>query len=310
MVWSPTGYFPLALIPRSGRSLGLLLAFSGMFLVSSDALLVRVAEQDSEVDGWTIACMVGLFSSPVAWGLAIRNLGRNLGREIARWRLPLLSTGVLGGIGTTSFLTAVTLTATSNVVAIIASGPIFAAVLSRIALSARTSARTWRAIVLTMTGIVVIIGGSMAGGGINGDLVALLAIMIFAVNLVIWRRYPDLPRTLVVAVTATFTFLITIGPADPSLLDQKALLATLAMGGFFGPVARLCMSTATRHAPPAEVRLFTPVGTIAGSLWVWLWFDEVPATATFIGGAIVVASVFYGLTGPAREVDPEPPRQV
>ena len=28
-----------------------------------------------------------------------------------------------------------------------------------------------------------------------------------------------------------------------------------------------------------------------------------------IGGAIVVAAVFYGLTGAAREVHPQPPRQ-
>jgi|TARA_B100000959_G_C14934275_1_gene605033 drug/metabolite transporter (DMT)-like permease len=280
-----------------------------MFLVSTDALLVRVAERDSAVDGWTIACMVGLFSSPVAWSLAVRNIGRDFGHELVRWRRPLLATGLLGAVGTTSFLTAVTLTATSNVVAIIASGPIFAAVLARIALHERTSMRTWRAIGLTLIGIVVIVGGSMASGGIAGDLIALLAIMVFAVNLVLWRKYPDLPRTLVVAVTATCTFLLTAVPADTNLLDRRALLATLAMGGLFGPIARLCMSTATRHAPPAEVSLFTPVETVAASLWVWLWFDEVPATPTFIGGVIVVASVFYGLTGPAREVDPEPPRQ-
>ena len=296
-------------IPRSGRPLGLLLAFTGMFLVSTDALLVRVAERDSAVDGWTIACMVGLFSSPVAWSLAVRNIGRDFGHELVRWRRPLLATGLLGAVGTTSFLTALTLTATSNVVAIIASGPIFAAVLARIALHERTSMRTWRAIGLTLIGIVVIVGGSMASGGIAGDLIALLAIMVFAVNLVLWRKYPDLPRTLVVAVTATCTFLLTAVPADTNLLDRRALLATLAMGGLFGPIARLCMSTATRHAPPAEVSLFTPVETVAASLWVWLWFDEVPATPTFIGGVIVVASVFYGLTGPAREVDPEPPRQ-
>ena len=296
-------------IPRSGRPLGLLLAFTGMFLVSTDALLVRVAERDSAVDGWTIACMVGLFSSPVAWSLAVRNIGRDFGHELVRWRRPLLVTGLLGAVGTTSFLTAVTLTATSNVVAIIASGPIFAAALARIALHERTSMRTWRAIGLTLIGIVVIVGGSMASGGIAGDLIALLAIMVFAVNLVLWRKYPDLPRTLVVAVTATCTFLLTAVPADTNLLDRRALLATLAMGGLFGPIARLCMSTATRHAPPAEVSLFTPVETVAASLWVWLWFDEVPATPTFIGGVIVVASVFYGLTGPAREVDPEPPRQ-
>ena len=82
------------------------------------------------------------------------------------------------------------------------------------------------------------------------------------------------------------------------------------MGGFFGPIARLCMSTATRHATAAEVSLFTPVETIAASLWVWMWFDEVPPTPTFIGGTIVVVAVFYGLTGPAAEVQAGPPRSL
>jgi len=300
--------FLLDRIPRSGRRLGLLLAFSGMFLVSTDSLLIRVAERDSEVDGWTIAFMVGLFSTPVAWSIAIRSLGRATVPTVVRWKRTLLLTGILGAVGTTSFLTAVTLTAASNVVAIIAAAPIFSAVLARMALRERTSGRTWRAIGATVVGVTVIVGGSMAAGGGGGDLLALVAIIVFSVNLVIWRRYPDLPRTLVVAATATATALATAIPADTSLLDRRALVATLLMGGFFGPTARLCMSTATRHAMAAEVSLFTPVETIAASLWVWMWFDEVPPTPTFIGGTIVVVAVFYGLTGPAAEVQAGPPR--
>ena len=193
--------------------------------------------------------------------------------------------------------------------AIIAACPIFAAVLARFALRERTSGRTWRAIGVTAIGIAVIVRGSMTGGGVGGDLLALVAIGGFSINLVIWRRHPELPRTLVVAVTATFIALVTAVPADVSLLDRRALLATMLMGGFFGPVARLCMSTATRHALAAEVSLFTPVETVAASLWVWLWSDEVPPTPTFIGGTIVVVAVFYGLTGPARETGLVPPRQ-
>ena len=300
---------PLDAIPRSGRQLGLLLAFTGMFLVSTDSLLIRVAERDSEIDGWTIAFMVGLFSTPVAWSMATRSLGRRVLVEAILWRRQLLTTGIVSAIGTTAFLTAVTLTAVSNVVAIIAAGPIFAAVLARIALHERTSGRTWRAIACVLGGITVIVGGSMSGGGVVGDLMALVAIIGFSVNLVIWRRYPDLPRTLVVAMAATMTALLTAWPADLALVDRRAFFATLLMGGLFGPVARLCMSTATRHAPAAEVSMFTPVETVTASLWVWLWFDEVPPTPTFIGGALVVAAVAYGLTGPARKVDPVPPRQ-
>ena len=300
---------PLDAIPRSGRQLGLLLAFTGMFMISTDSLLIRIAERDSQIDGWTIAFMVGLFSTPVAWSMATRSLGRRVLVEAILWRRQLLTTGIVSAIGTTAFLTAVTLTAVSNVVAIIAAGPIFAAVLARIALHERTSGRTWRAIACTLVGITVIVGGSMSNGGVGGDLMALVAIMGFSVNLVIWRRYPDLPRTLVVAMAATMTALLTAWPADLALVDRRAFFATLLMGGLFGPVARLCMSTATRHAPAAEVAMFTPVETVAASLWVWLWFDEVPPTPTFIGGALVIAAVIYGLTGPAREVDPVPPRQ-
>jgi drug/metabolite transporter (DMT)-like permease len=34
-----------------------------------------------------------------------------------------------------------------------------------------------------------------------------------------------------------------------------------------------------------------------GALWAWLGIGEVPAPATFLGGAIVLASVFGGLPG-------------
>ena len=80
----------------------------------------------------------------------------------------------------------------------------------------------------------------------------------------------------------------------------------MAMGIFFGPAARFCMSTATRYAPPAEVSLFTPVETVCATAWVWIWFNEVPPTATFIGAAVVLAAVTYGVTGPAAEVTPTP----
>ena len=289
-------------LPREGRQLGLLLAATGMFLVSTDSLFIRIAD----ADGWTIAFMSSLWSTPVMWGIAVRSLGRELPDRFNRYRRPLLSSSILGSISMTAFVMAVTKTEVANVVAIIAAAPIFAAVIARVALGERASPRTWRAIAVTIVGILVIVGGSLSGDGLSGNLLALFAICCFGVNLSIWRRFPDLPRTLLVALTASSTMLVTAVPAAPSGLDHDALLATLAMGIFFGPAARFCMSTATRYAPPAEVSLFTPVETVCATAWVWLWFDEVPPTATFIGAAVVLAAVTYGVTGPAAEVAPTP----
>ncbi|MEE3252594.1 MAG: EamA family transporter, partial [Actinomycetota bacterium] len=185
-------------LPREGRQLGLLLAATGMFLVSTDSLFIRIAD----ADGWTIAFMSSLWSTPVTWGIAARSLGRSLPDRFNSHRGPLLASSLLGSISMTAFVPAVTKTEVANVVAIIAAAPIFAAVIARIALGEKAAPRTWRAIALTIVGILVIVGGSLSGDGLSGNLLALFAICCFGANLSIWRRSPDLSRILLVALTA------------------------------------------------------------------------------------------------------------
>jgi len=276
---------------RSGRPFGLFLSASGMFIVSTDSLFTRVAR----IDGWTIAFFVGLFSIPSISIIVWKTLGKTVAREINAYKWPLLLSSALAAIGTTAFIQAVTRTAVANVVTIIAGAPIFAGLIAKFAIGEKTSGRIWKAIGGTFIGILIIVSGSLTTGGLDGDLMALLAILVFSTNLVIWRHYKEMSRTLVVLIAPIFIMLFTFIPAQFDALDQRALLCTLGMGLFVGPIARLCMVSATRHASAAEVSMFTPVETIFASLWVWLWFDEVPEITTFIGGFLVLSSVFYGI---------------
>lgn len=280
-------------IRRSQRSLGLLLAGLGMFLVSTDSLFTRIAN----IDGWTVSFLVGLWSIPVTFTLATHQLWGRLRTEVAYFYRPLLISASLSAVATSSFIQAITLTEVANVVAIIAAAPIFASLVARMALGEQASMRTWRGILAAASGILVIVGGSLSGSGIGGDLLAMLSVAAFSINLVIWRRHGKMPRTLVVACSSTFLVVFTAIPAQPLTIDAKALTATLIMGAAFGPAARLCMTTAPRYAPAAEVSLFVPIETVFASLWVWLWFGEAPPTTTFFGGALVVAAVIYGVTG-------------
>jgi len=276
---------------ESGRPFGLFLSATGMFIVSTDSLFTRVAE----IDGWTIAFFVGVFSIPSISIIVWKTLGKNILTEIAAFKWPLLLSSALAAIGTTAFIQAVTRTEVANVVTIVAGAPIFAGLIAKFAIGEKTSGKTWTAIGGTFVGILVIVSGSLATGGIDGDLMALLAILVFSTNLVIWRHFKEMSRTLVVLIAPIFIMLFTFIPAQFDTLDRRALLCTLGMGLFVGPIARLCMVSATRHASAAEVSMFTPVETIFASLWVWLWFDEVPEITTFIGGSLVLASVFYGI---------------
>jgi len=276
---------------HSGRPFGLFLSASGMFIVSTDSLFTRVAK----IDGWTIAFFVGLFSIPAISIIVWKTLGKTITKEITAYKWPLLLSSALAAIGTTAFIQAVTRTAVANVVTIIAGAPIFAGLIAKFAIGEKTSGRIWKAIGGTFIGILIIVSGSLTTGGLDGDLMALLAILVFSTNLVIWRHFKEMSRTLVVLIAPIFIMLFTFIPAQFDALDQRALLCTLGMGLFVGPIARLCMVSATRHATAAEVSMFTPVETIFASLWVWLWFDEVPEITTFIGGFLVLSSVFYGI---------------
>ncbi len=110
---------------------------------------------------------------------------------------------VIGGLNALTqmlFITAVTRSEVANVVVIVAAAPLFAALIAWVALRERTEPRVAAAIALTTLGIGSVMAGSLGTPTLDGDLIAVLAILAFAATIVIWRRHPglDRPRTLVV----------------------------------------------------------------------------------------------------------------
>ncbi len=268
------------------RRLGWLLAALGMLFVSTDAFFVRLAE----VDAWTIGFLMACGSVVSLGGVAIAR------RDSVPEGAPLVSPMmlVIGGLNALTqmlFITAVTRSEVANVVVIVAAAPLFAALIAWIALRERTEPRVAAAIALTTVGIGSVMAGSLGTPTLDGDLIAVLAILAFAATIVIWRRHPglDRPRTLVVGsvIMAAAASLF----ADWSAIDARALLAGAGMGLIFNPTGRMLYSSAPRFAPASEVAVFAPVETVAATVWVWVAFGEQPTATTVLGGVIVISSV-------------------
>ncbi|MGA1184425.1 MAG: DMT family transporter [Ilumatobacteraceae bacterium] len=268
------------------RRLGWLLAALGMLFVSTDAFFVRL----SEVDAWTIGFLMACGSVISLGGVAIAR------RDSVPAGTPLLSPmmlviGALNAVTQMLFITAVTRSEVSNVVVIVAAAPLFAALIAWVALRERTERRVAAAIALTTIGIGSVMAGSLGTPTLDGDLIAVLAILAFAGTIVIWRRQPglDRPRTLVVGsvIMAAGSSLF----ADWSAIDSRALLAGAGMGLIFNPTGRMLYSSAPRFAPASEVAVFAPVETVAATVWVWVAFGEQPTATTVLGGVIVISSV-------------------
>ena len=72
------------------------------------------------------------------------------------------------------------------------------------------------------------------------------------------------------------------------------------MGLCFNPLGRLAHTNAPRFAPVSEVALFTPIETVAGTVWAALFLSELPRPAAVVGAAVVVAGVVYGTVASSR----------
>ncbi len=285
-----------------GRQRGWALAALGMLLVSTDSFFVRLAD----VDGWTMAFLVSILSFPLQ--LALQRL-LDGGDPLARFRESprgLATVGLLSGISQVCFVTAVTRTDVANVVVIVASSPIMAAVVGRVFFGERTSRRTWVAILITVVGVVIVVSSSIGEPNLTGDLLAMVAVLAFSINMNVWRRYKSQSRFVGLAIAAFVTISITVWFADPFGHGATVYLAAVGMGLVFNPLGRLCHTSAPRYAPASEVALFTPVETLAATAWAWIAFSEQPPAQTFIGGAVILGGLLYGTT---RRREPAPAGQ-
>ena len=280
------------------RRLGWLLAGVGMLCVSTDSLWVRVSEAPAVDVAFWVSC-----GALVVYSTYGRLVDRRPAMESLRSHQgPLAAVSVLAAVSQLSFITAITQTRVANVVAIVAAAPLLAAGCARLFLGERTTRRVVLAIAATMAGIAVIVSSSVGEPTLAGDLLALLAVAAFAVNITIWRRYPDMSRRAGLSISAVLVIAATSVVASPLSLDVRAYLAAAAMGLGFNPLGRLALSNAPRFAPVSEVALFTPVETVAGTVWAALFLSELPRPAAVVGAVIVLAGVFYGTVAgaPAR----------
>ena len=204
-------------------------------------------------------------------------------------------TGIVGGFcmaAATSFgVWAFLHTTIANVLFIGGTVPFFAGLLGWIVLRERVHRTTWLAMAIAFCGIVVMTGGGLAQGNSIGDLLALGAMVCFAGLIVAMRagRLQDMTPLLVIGMSvATVAAAISLPTFAISLHD---LLICVVMGAVQSFVAYIIFMIATRHLRAGEVSLLGVSETIFGPLWVWLAVNEVPANATFLGGAVILVAV-------------------
>ncbi len=201
-----------------------------------------------------------------------------------------LAVAACTAIASGTFIVAINHTTVANVLFMQAVAPVAAGVIAWLSFRDPMTPRTITAMAIALAGVAVMVGGP---GGAHGVGLGLSAVMTlsFALGLVITRHRRDismlpagmLSQLLVVAAFAPF--------AHPGSVGGHDLVLLVLLGAGQIGLGLAFVTIGARLIPAAEVALITLLEVVLGPLWVWLALAERPATATLVGGAIVIAAV-------------------
>ena len=269
------------------RMTGLLYAFSGIFLMSFDTLLIRLAD----VSGWDAAFYRGFFIFLMTGFIFITKNKTGSVRIIVSGRIPLLVSGILWGLGGLFFVLSIKLTIAANTLVLLSLSPVFAALFSYLLMKELIAKKTWAAITVAVAGVSVIFSGDIGSGNTAGNIIGLLVPICIAFNLTLMRKYPDINRTAAVVIGGLVTSGISVISASPSSVPGLSVFYLALLGLLFIPFSQLLIANGTRYIPSPEVGLVMMSETFLGPLWVWIVLGELPAKNTFIGGALILSAI-------------------
>ena len=284
---------------RSGRRRGVLLMLGATLCWSTAGMLVRNMDLK---DSWEITFWRSLFMTLFITGVLAAQYGRSTMARVRAVGTGGAVAGALWALMYICFIVALGHTTVGNVLVLCSIAPFAAALLGRLVLHERVPLRTWLAIGAAVGGIAVMFIDSVGGGGLVGDLIALVIPFALAVTVVILRRmhaHTDMPPTLVLSGLFSMAVALPLAwPLDPSAKDL-ALLAI--MGVFQLGTGVLLMIRATPLLAAAEIGLLAVLETIFGTFSTWLVVGERPSDLALAGGlTVVIALVANELLGLRR----------
>ncbi|HET6161088.1 MAG TPA: DMT family transporter [Dongiaceae bacterium] len=286
---------PLAAAHQAERT-GYVMVFWAAVFWSTGGFFVRLIP----LDLWTLLGWRSLFGVTAVLVFALWQQGALHFRALATWH-GLIAT-LCAGIGMICFVVSNALTSVANVAVLYATLPFMTAGLAWAWIGERPSRRTLIASAAALLGVVVMARGSIGGGHLLGDVIAILLTLLTAILTVTVRRHRDTPILEAVIAGGVLVLAMAVGmalgaPADVGPLDLGwlALFGALTMGG-----GMALYTVGARRVPSAQAALLAAVETPLAPLWVWLAFAEVPPATTFIGGGLILAALAWHFVGELR----------
>lgn len=269
---------------------GMVLTFTGVFILSFDMVLVRVIDAAAwDLLPWRTGLMAGAMAFILLMVLGVRGTLR------AIWRLGAIGLFVVlvYAANKIAFIVGLEMTNVATLLVILAATPLFAALSARVFYGDRQPLRTWIAILLGLGGIAITTGGWVASGNLLGVAICLGAAFGLGLTLALLQHNPHVDIRAVALLGATLATLVTLQVGDPDSIQGERLAITIFLCAMLLPLAYTLWMFGPKYLSGAETGLMLLLETVLGNLWVWLFLSEAPAPNELLGGVVVLGTVCW-----------------
>ena len=267
---------------------GYILLLFGGFCLSWGGFIIRSFEEASI---WQILFLRSFFFLLALIAFLFVTYKKNTFNIIKESGLPGLLGGFVLSFSFVAFVVAMSNTTVANVVFIISTQTMFLAIFGYFYLKENISLSGSISIFLAMSGILIMVGDSISGGSLFGNIVALAIPINFAILVMIIRKNTKVDMIPAIFYSGLFSLIYGLFLAESFEFTKHDLWMGFLLGVPQLAFGFICITIGSRTVESATVGILMLMETLCAPLWVWLFLNEIPPISVFIGGAVIISAI-------------------
>ena len=274
---------------------GPLLIFLGALSLSFGGLIVKSFEGATL---WQILFWRSFFFTLTVLAFLIISYKKDTFKSFYVSGLPGFFGGIILSFGFCGYVFAMYNTTVANTNFIISLQILFLAIFGYFFLKEKISVTTLISIFLAITGVLLMVGNSLSPGELSGNLAAFSMPIVFAILIIIIRKYPTVDMVPAQFVAGVSSCLVGFLLSTKLMISPNDIFLGFLAGFFQVGFGFIFITIGARTTPSAIVGVIMLSESVLGPIWAFLFVSERPSLFGIIGGAVILFAVllqFYSL---------------